>query len=192
MKTHRNTNDRRCLRHHHESLGRKLDYRPWTPDEARRTQDALLSEAQSLERQADELDPQSAYGPAIRIRDDAARRDHALSGAIAAADVRKEKDGLRRDAMILRGRARSIPQERHTEAYISWMLDYMASVVAYAHLVAQPGDMAGMRAAAERVRAMTVRSPDEVRIAARDLLDRTCQAAGVPQWRKTYGVKTLI
>lgn len=178
--------DTHCLRHHHELLGRILDFEPWTQQQASEAQRQLLGQAFALREKAASLDPQSAYGPAIRIKNDAARNAHHLSEAMAAAEIRRHRDDLIRDARNIEMRAGSIPQDRHDASFVAWMIDHIAAVEAYAHLCEHPGDYDGMKAVAQAIRQTTGVTVDGVRVLARDTLDRTCREAGVPQWRKTY------
>lgn len=178
--------DRQCLRHHHEALGRLVDTVPWTRQSASDAQARLTAAADACDARADSLDPDAAYGPSLRIRDDADRDRHHLAEARAAADIRRAQDDLRREAMLLRDQAGGIPQDRHDAVYVAWLLDHVAAVDAYAWLVAHPGDEAGMRAAGERVRDSRC-DVGGARTLAVACLDRHAAAAGVPEWRRTYG-----
>ena len=178
--------DRQCLRYHHERLGRILDTRPWSGQEASEAQRSLMARAAALRDEAAALDPQRAYGPATRIRDNGARRDHQIGQAVAAADIRRDRDRLGREARDAEMQAGSIPQDRHDAAYVTWMLDHVAAVEGYAHLADHPDDYEEMRRVANRVRSSRGVTAEGVRLAARDALDAHCAAAGVPEWRKTY------
>ena len=185
MKTRKIT-DKQCLRWRHEKLGRILDTRPWNRQEASAAQNRMRAEASAIRDRAKLLDPQTAYGPAIRIKDDRLRRDHHLSEAIASQDIRRHRDRLEREANIMEMASGSIPQERHDDAYITWMLDHIAAVEAYAYLVQHPDDYDGMKAISKQIHQRVGVGVEEIRIAARDCLDRWANLAGVPQWRKTY------
>jgi hypothetical protein len=104
---------------------------------------------------------------------------------VQAADIRRQQDSLRRDAMTADDTRTSIPTEDFEAVYVRYLQDAVASVLAYVHLLDQPGDYDGMTAVANRVRNRVVSLVDEMRVYARDILDMAARLAGLPEWRRT-------